>query len=157
MQSHITSQSELGIPTPEEMTSDAHVISTRYTKSVIKSCAALSYVEAQARMDDRIYPKGTRITCSIFKPLTAWLHGAQMVAFNMQSVRRRLLDEGTCAAKSSVTPQARKALLEYVGKRNPPVIEYDDTQSWANVDDFLVWYLISVLFSLFCVLHIVYY
>lgn len=37
----------------QEMTSDAHVISTRYTKSVIKSCAALSYVEAQARMDDR--------------------------------------------------------------------------------------------------------
>lgn len=35
------------------MTPDAHVISTRYTKSVIKSCAALSYVEAQARMDDR--------------------------------------------------------------------------------------------------------
>ncbi|KAL4591996.1 hypothetical protein LXL04_004974 [Taraxacum kok-saghyz] len=35
-----------------EMTPEAHVISTRYTKSVIKSCAALSYVEAQARMDD---------------------------------------------------------------------------------------------------------
>ncbi|ONL93256.1 Exosome complex exonuclease RRP44 homolog A [Zea mays] len=35
-----------------EMTPDADVISTRYTKSVIKSCAAMSYVEAQARMDD---------------------------------------------------------------------------------------------------------
>lgn len=35
-----------------EMTPEAQVISTRYTKSVIKSCAALSYVEAQARMDD---------------------------------------------------------------------------------------------------------
>lgn len=35
------------------MTPDAEVISTRYTKSVIKSCAALSYVEAQVRMDDR--------------------------------------------------------------------------------------------------------
>ncbi|XP_008786671.2 exosome complex exonuclease RRP44 homolog A [Phoenix dactylifera] len=35
-----------------EMTSEAEIISTRYTKSVIKSCAALSYVEAQARMDD---------------------------------------------------------------------------------------------------------
>ncbi|GJV20155.1 exosome complex exonuclease RRP44 homolog A [Tanacetum coccineum] len=110
-----------------EMTSDAHAISTRYTKSVIKSCAALSYVEAQLRMDDsrlldpitmdlrnmnmlakvitttRIYPKGTvRCNDSIFKPLTAWLHGAQMVAFNMQSVRRRLLDEGTCATKVQV-------------------------------------------------------
>jgi len=35
------------------MTPDADVISTRYTKSVIKSCAAISYDEAQARMDDR--------------------------------------------------------------------------------------------------------
>ncbi|XP_065004841.1 exosome complex exonuclease RRP44 homolog A-like [Musa acuminata AAA Group] len=35
-----------------EMTPDTEIISTRYTKSAIKSCAALSYVEAQARMDD---------------------------------------------------------------------------------------------------------
>ncbi|KAM0919727.1 hypothetical protein ACQ4PT_007905 [Festuca glaucescens] len=35
-----------------EMTPDADIIATRYTKSVIKSCAAMSYVEAQARMDD---------------------------------------------------------------------------------------------------------
>ncbi|KAI3892292.1 hypothetical protein MKX03_030694 [Papaver bracteatum] len=35
-----------------EMTPEAEIISTRYTKSVIKSCAALSYIEAQARMDD---------------------------------------------------------------------------------------------------------
>ncbi|KAI3685444.1 hypothetical protein L6452_34687 [Arctium lappa] len=33
---------------------EAHVISTKFTKSVIKSCAALSYVEAQSRMDDRL-------------------------------------------------------------------------------------------------------
>ncbi|KAE8701285.1 Ribonuclease II family protein isoform 2 [Hibiscus syriacus] len=35
-----------------DMSPDAEIISTRFTKSVIKSCAALSYVEAQARMDD---------------------------------------------------------------------------------------------------------
>lgn len=35
------------------MTPEAEIVSMRYTKSVIKSCAALSYVEAQARMDDR--------------------------------------------------------------------------------------------------------
>ncbi|KAL0289392.1 UNVERIFIED_CONTAM: Exosome complex exonuclease RRP44A, partial [Sesamum angustifolium] len=35
-----------------EMTPEAEIISTRYTKAIIKSCAALSYVEAQARMDD---------------------------------------------------------------------------------------------------------
>ncbi|GKC31715.1 cereblon like protein, partial [Tanacetum coccineum] len=23
--------------------------------------------------------------------------------------------------------------------RNPPVIEYDDTESWVNVDDFMIW------------------
>lgn len=35
-----------------EMTPQADIISSRFTKSVIKSCAAMSYVEAQARMDD---------------------------------------------------------------------------------------------------------
>lgn len=37
----------------QEMTPEAEIISTRYTKSVIKSCAAMSYIEAQAKMDDR--------------------------------------------------------------------------------------------------------
>ncbi|KAL6583843.1 Exosome complex exonuclease RRP44 A [Orobanche minor] len=35
-----------------EMTPEAEIISTRYGKAIVKSCAALSYVEAQARMDD---------------------------------------------------------------------------------------------------------
>ncbi|EFJ15219.1 hypothetical protein SELMODRAFT_180518 [Selaginella moellendorffii] len=35
-----------------EMSSEADIISVRFTKGVIKSSAALSYVEAQARMDD---------------------------------------------------------------------------------------------------------
>ncbi|KAG0616163.1 hypothetical protein M758_5G094800 [Ceratodon purpureus] len=34
------------------MSSEAEIESVRFTKSVIKSCAALSYAEAQARMDD---------------------------------------------------------------------------------------------------------
>ncbi|MFS7935114.1 putative phosphoinositide phospholipase C [Helianthus anomalus] len=38
----------------------------------------------------RIYPKGTRITSSNYKPLMGWLHGAQMVAFNMQGYGRSL-------------------------------------------------------------------
>ncbi|XP_076938803.1 phosphoinositide phospholipase C 4-like [Bidens hawaiensis] len=38
----------------------------------------------------RIYPKGTRITSSNYKPLIGWLHGAQMVAFNMQGYGRSL-------------------------------------------------------------------
>ncbi|XP_065868040.1 phosphoinositide phospholipase C 2-like [Euphorbia lathyris] len=32
----------------------------------------------------RVYPKGTRIDSSNYNPLIAWMHGAQMVAFNMQ-------------------------------------------------------------------------
>ncbi|KAI3694659.1 hypothetical protein L1987_77627 [Smallanthus sonchifolius] len=38
----------------------------------------------------RIYPKGTRITSSNYKPLIGWLHGAQMVAFNMQGYGKSL-------------------------------------------------------------------
>lgn len=38
----------------------------------------------------RIYPKGTRIRSSNYKPLIAWLHGAQMVAFNMQGYGKSL-------------------------------------------------------------------
>jgi exosome complex exonuclease DIS3/RRP44 len=35
-----------------EMTAEAEIVSVSFTKSIIKSSAALSYVEAQARMDD---------------------------------------------------------------------------------------------------------
>ncbi|XP_019705961.1 phosphoinositide phospholipase C 6 isoform X2 [Elaeis guineensis] len=38
----------------------------------------------------RIYPKGTRFTSSNYKPLVGWMHGAQMVAFNMQGYGRSL-------------------------------------------------------------------
>ncbi|WCJ41095.1 Phosphoinositide phospholipase C 4 [Euphorbia peplus] len=32
----------------------------------------------------RVYPKGTRVDSSNYNPLVGWMHGAQMVAFNMQ-------------------------------------------------------------------------
>ncbi|KAJ6322635.1 hypothetical protein OIU77_012471 [Salix suchowensis] len=38
----------------------------------------------------RIYPKGTRITSSNYKPLVGWMHGAQMIAFNMQGYGKSL-------------------------------------------------------------------
>ncbi|KAJ4725581.1 Phosphoinositide phospholipase C [Melia azedarach] len=38
----------------------------------------------------RIYPKGTRFNSSNYKPLVGWMHGAQMVAFNMQGYGRAL-------------------------------------------------------------------
>ncbi|KAL6896807.1 hypothetical protein ACP4OV_007379 [Aristida adscensionis] len=38
----------------------------------------------------RIYPKGTRVTSSNYNPILGWVHGAQMVAFNMQGYGRAL-------------------------------------------------------------------
>ncbi|CAA2975287.1 phosphoinositide phospholipase C 2-like [Olea europaea subsp. europaea] len=38
----------------------------------------------------RIYPKGTRFNSSNYNPLVGWMHGAQMVAFNMQGYGRSL-------------------------------------------------------------------
>ncbi|KAJ9545648.1 hypothetical protein OSB04_025355 [Centaurea solstitialis] len=38
----------------------------------------------------RVYPKGIRVNSSNYNPLTGWMHGAQMVAFNMQGYGRSL-------------------------------------------------------------------
>ncbi|CAH9108733.1 unnamed protein product [Cuscuta epithymum] len=38
----------------------------------------------------RVYPKGTRVDSSNYNPLIGWMHGAQMVAFNMQGHGRSL-------------------------------------------------------------------
>jgi phosphatidylinositol phospholipase C delta len=38
----------------------------------------------------RIFPKGTRFDSSNYNPLIGWMHGAQMVAFNMQGYGRPL-------------------------------------------------------------------
>ncbi|URE42865.1 RHOD [Musa troglodytarum] len=38
----------------------------------------------------RIFPKGTRVTSSNYKPLLGWMHGAQMVALNMQGYGKPL-------------------------------------------------------------------
>ncbi|KAH9767095.1 phosphoinositide phospholipase C 6 [Citrus sinensis] len=38
----------------------------------------------------RIYPKGTRVNSSNYKPLIGWMHGAQMIAFNMQGYGKSL-------------------------------------------------------------------
>ncbi|KAK8467130.1 hypothetical protein PHAVU_008G261100 [Phaseolus vulgaris] len=38
----------------------------------------------------RIYPKGTRVDSSNYDPMLGWMHGAQMVAFNMQGGRHYL-------------------------------------------------------------------
>ncbi|RZC90732.1 hypothetical protein C5167_028566 [Papaver somniferum] len=38
----------------------------------------------------RIFPKGTRFNSSNYNPLIGWMHGAQMVAFNMQGYGKQL-------------------------------------------------------------------
>ncbi|KAI3458552.1 hypothetical protein Pfo_015215 [Paulownia fortunei] len=38
----------------------------------------------------RVYPKGIRLDSSNYNPLIAWMHGAQMVAFNMQGYGKSL-------------------------------------------------------------------
>ncbi|KAJ7964193.1 Phosphoinositide phospholipase C [Quillaja saponaria] len=38
----------------------------------------------------RVYPKGTRFNSSNYKPIIGWMHGAQMVAFNMQGYGKHL-------------------------------------------------------------------
>ncbi|KAL5580740.1 hypothetical protein UlMin_013182 [Ulmus minor] len=38
----------------------------------------------------RVYPRGTRIDSSNYKPLIGWMHGAQMVALNMQGYDKAL-------------------------------------------------------------------
>ncbi|XP_039052616.1 phosphoinositide phospholipase C 5-like isoform X2 [Hibiscus syriacus] len=38
----------------------------------------------------RVYPKGTRVNSSNYNPLIGWLHGAQMVALNMQGYGKPL-------------------------------------------------------------------
>ncbi|KAL4566336.1 hypothetical protein LXL04_030450 [Taraxacum kok-saghyz] len=70
-----------------EMTPEAHVISTRYTKSVIKSCAALSYVEAQARMDDS----------RLMDPVTIDLRNMNALA---KIMRQRRIDRGAITLAS---------------------------------------------------------
>ncbi|KAL1336822.1 phosphoinositide phospholipase C 2 isoform X1 [Arachis duranensis] len=56
--------------------------------------AALSHGKEIVRFTQRnilrVYPKGTRITSSNYNPLIGWMHGAQMVAFNMQGYGRSL-------------------------------------------------------------------
>ncbi|KAJ4963256.1 hypothetical protein NE237_023195 [Protea cynaroides] len=71
-----------------EMTPEAEIISTRYTKSVIKSCAALSYVEAQARMDDS----------RLMDPLTTDLRNMNMLA---KIMRLRRIERGALTLASA--------------------------------------------------------
>ncbi|KAI9165948.1 hypothetical protein LWI28_023382 [Acer negundo] len=71
-----------------EMTPEAEIISTRFSKSVIKSCAALSYVEAQARMDDS----------RLMDPLTTDLRNMNSLA---KVMRQRRIERGALTLASA--------------------------------------------------------
>ncbi|KAG2277881.1 hypothetical protein Bca52824_060436 [Brassica carinata] len=71
-----------------EMSPGAEIISTRFTKSIIKSSAALSYVEAQARMDD------SRLT----DPVTTDLRNMNALA---KIMRQRRIDRGALTLASA--------------------------------------------------------
>ncbi|XP_027347779.1 exosome complex exonuclease RRP44 homolog A isoform X2 [Abrus precatorius] len=71
-----------------EMTPEADIISSRYTKSIIKSSAALSYVEAQARMDDS----------RLMDPLTTDLRNMNSLAKKM---RLRRIERGALTLASA--------------------------------------------------------
>lgn len=71
-----------------EMTPEAEIMSTRYTKSIIKSCAALSYIEAQARMDDS----------RLADPLTTDLRNMNTLA---KIMRHRRIERGALTLASA--------------------------------------------------------
>ncbi|KAK8940904.1 hypothetical protein KSP39_PZI010538 [Platanthera zijinensis] len=71
-----------------EMTPNAEIISTKYTKSIIKSCAALSYIEAQARMDDS----------RMVDPVTTDLRNLNSLA---KIMRQRRVDRGALTLASA--------------------------------------------------------
>ncbi|XP_071724421.1 exosome complex exonuclease RRP44 homolog A-like [Rutidosis leptorrhynchoides] len=71
-----------------EMTPEAEIISKKYSKSVIKSCAAMSYVEAQARMDDS----------RLVDPLTLDLRNMNTLA---KIMRQRRIERGALTLASA--------------------------------------------------------
>ncbi|KAL2609132.1 hypothetical protein R1flu_027705 [Riccia fluitans] len=70
-----------------EMTPEAEILSTQFTKAIIKSCAAMSYAEAQARMDD------SRLS----DPLTVDLRNMNRLA---KIMRKRRIDRGALTLAS---------------------------------------------------------
>ncbi|KAH1066949.1 hypothetical protein J1N35_031936 [Gossypium stocksii] len=53
-------------------------------------CHGTDVVRFTQRNILRIYPKGTRLNSSNYNPLIGWMHGAQMVALNMQGYGKPL-------------------------------------------------------------------
>ncbi|OIS98097.1 PREDICTED: phosphoinositide phospholipase C 2-like [Nicotiana attenuata] len=67
----------------------------------------------------RVYPKGIRVDSSNYNPLIGWMHGAQMVAFNMQGNGRPLwLMQGMFRANGGCGYVRKPELLLKSGPNN---------------------------------------
>lgn len=67
----------------------------------------------------RIFPKGSRVDSSNYDPLIGWMHGAQMVAFNMQGHGRSLwLMQGMFRANGGCGYVKKPDILLKVGPQN---------------------------------------
>ncbi|KHN46153.1 Phosphoinositide phospholipase C 6 [Glycine soja] len=67
----------------------------------------------------RIYPKGTRLNSSNYDPMIGWMHGAQMVAFNMQGGGHHLrYMEGIFGANGGCGYVKKPDILLNVGPNN---------------------------------------
>ncbi|PON86603.1 Phosphoinositide phospholipase C family [Trema orientale] len=85
--------------------------------------AAASYSTDLVRFTQRnvlrVYPKGTRVNSSNFKPIIGWMHGAQMVAFNMQGYGKSLwLMHGMFRANGGCGYVKKPEFLMFKGPRN---------------------------------------
>ncbi|KAL6977471.1 1-phosphatidylinositol phosphodiesterase [Sarracenia purpurea var. burkii] len=75
----------------------------------------------------RVYPKGIRFDSSNYNPLIGWMHGAQMVAFNMQGYGRSLwLMHGMFKANGGCGYVKKPDFLLKVGPNNE-VFDPNDT------------------------------
>ncbi|XP_021891804.1 phosphoinositide phospholipase C 1-like isoform X2 [Carica papaya] len=67
----------------------------------------------------RIYPKGTRLDSSNYNPFIGWIHGAQMVAFNMQGYGKYLwMMQGMFKANGGCGYVKKPDFLVSVGPNN---------------------------------------
>ncbi|PON37567.1 Phosphoinositide phospholipase C family [Parasponia andersonii] len=85
--------------------------------------AAASYSTDLVRFTQRnvlrVYPKGARVNSSNFKPIIGWMHGAQMVAFNMQGYGKSLwLMHGMFRANGGCGYVKKPEFLMFKGPRN---------------------------------------
>ncbi|PIN17175.1 Phosphoinositide-specific phospholipase C [Handroanthus impetiginosus] len=72
----------------------------------------------------RVYPKGTRIDSSNYNPFVGWMHGAQMVAFNMQGRARPLwLMQGMFRANGGCGYVKKPDFLLRLGPNNEVVFD----------------------------------